>query len=248
MNLSQLVIGSALGFLLAQGVLYVLRRAMVWLQHDEPRQTTTTLSPPRESAIVDGLLRHAGLIAAGAAVITLGTWAARDYLLSKPSPSESVADMPDPSTPVPVVSTQASPEGPSGLPPASKSETSTAPANKADPYRDPDYQIHRRAGKAVSLKETLVRRSEAKARAELIRETQQHARRSQYDCEAASRASRYVKGGLDVWGFAAWQVKYFPVVSYTGATLPQCQTIKSVVDPSWVDIHSTVAQVNRPPS
>jgi hypothetical protein len=245
MKLTQLVIGSALGFLLGQGVLYVLKRAIGWLQHDEPQQAPTTLSPPRESVIVDGLLRHAGLIAAGAAVITLGAWAARDYLLAKPVPNESVADIADVSTPVPVADPQVSTGGSSGLAPASKSETATAPVNNVDPYRDPNYQVQRHAGKSVSLKETLVRRSEAKARTELIRETQQHAHRSQYDCEAANRASRYVKGDLDVWGFAAWQVKYFPVDSYTGATLPQCQTIKSVVDPSWVDIRSTVAQANR---
>jgi len=246
MNLSQLVIGSALGFLLAQSVLYALERAIGWLKHDEPRQGTTTLTPSRESAIVSGIVRHAGLIAAGAAVLTLGAWAARDLLATKTAPSEAVADAPDTSAPMPVADAQASPTETAGVAPAGKPQTSKAVTTNTDPYTDPDYQVHRRAGKSASLKETLVRRSEGKARAELIRETQQHVKRSQYDCEAADRASRYVKGGLDVWGFASWQVKYFPVVSYTGATLPQCQTIKNVVDPSWVDLHSTVAQTNRP--
>ncbi|GAC1697218.1 MAG: hypothetical protein PVS2B3_08520 [Steroidobacteraceae bacterium] len=246
MNLSQLVLGSALGFLLAQGLLYALRHAIAWLAHDEPRPGTTRLTLPRPSAIVSGLLSRAGLIAAGAAVITLSAWAARDYLLSRSVPAESAADAPDVATAVPVADSPASPDGIPGPAPASRPGTSVAPARSVDPYRDPDYQIHRRAGKAVSLKERLLRRSEDKARAELIRQTQQHVRRSQYDCEAAERASRYVRGGLDVWGFASWQVKYFPVDSYTGATLPKCQAVKDVVDPSWVDLHSTVAQANRP--
>ncbi len=246
MNMSQLIIGSALGFLLAQGALYALKLIIGWFTNDEPRQGTTTLTPSPESAIVGGLIRHAGLIAAGAAVITLGAWASRDYLLAKPMPTESVADVPDASTTVPVADTRGSPDGALGLAPASKPQSSDAPANDVDPYGDPDYQVHRRVGKAASLKEKLVRQSEDKARAELIRETQQHAHRSQYDCEAADRASRYVKDGLDVWGFTTWQVKYFPVDSYTGATLLQCKPIKNVIDPSWVDLHSTVAQANHP--
>jgi hypothetical protein len=90
-----------------------------------------------------------------------------------------------------------------------------------------------------------VQRSESKARADLLSETQQHLHRSQYDCEAAARASKYVKDGLDVWGFASWQVKYFPVDGYKGATLTQCQDIKNVVDPSWANLKSAVAQANR---
>jgi hypothetical protein len=98
----------------------------------------------------------------------------------------------------------------------------------------------------LSLKETLLQRSEGKARADLLRETQQHLYRSQYDCEAADRAGKYLKAGLDVWGFAAWQIRYFPVDSYKGATLPECKDIKDVVDPSPLHSQSTVAQENHP--
>jgi len=87
-------------------------------------------------------------------------------------------------------------------------------------------------------------RSEAKAANELLKDVRQHVQRSQYDCEAADRASRYLKAGLDVWGFDAWQAKYFPVSSYRGATLPACMDIKTVVDSSdaGLDLRSTVAQ------
>jgi hypothetical protein len=83
------------------------------------------------------------------------------------------------------------------------------------------------AGVPPSLKETLVRRAEARARADLLRQTQEHVHRFHYDCEAAERAIKYVKAGLDVWGFARWQLKYFPIGSYKGATLPQCKDIRS---------------------
>ena len=114
-----------------------------------------------------------------------------------------------------------------------------------DPYADRDYKVHRRGhgrSSALSLKETLLQRSEAKARAELLRDMQLHASRSQYDCEAAERAGRYLKAGLDVWGFAAWQLKYFPVTGYKGATLAGCKDIPNVVDPIPLDLQATVAQ------
>jgi hypothetical protein len=243
--MSQLVIGSALGFLIAQGLLFTFRRAIGGLKHDGLRQRFATLIPARGSSIIGGFIQHAGLIGASVAVIALGAWAARDYLAAKSARSAAIADVLDPSPAVSASDTLGSPDEAAGLARASKAEPPDAvPVNNVDPYADPDFQVHRshRAGKSVSLKETLVRRSEERARADLLKETQQHLHRSQYDCEAADRASRYVKGGLDVWGFATWQIKYFPVNSYTGATLAQCQAIKNVVDPSWMDLHSTVVQ------
>jgi hypothetical protein len=68
--------------------------------------------------------------------------------------------------------------------------------------------------------------------------------RSQYDCEAAERAEHYLKVGLDVWGFAAWQQRYFPMDGYKGATLEQCRDIKAIV-PGSLDLQSTVAQQTR---
>jgi hypothetical protein len=91
-----------------------------------------------------------------------------------------------------------------------------------------------------------VQRAEQKARAELLWQLRQHAQRSQYDCEAADHADKYLKAGLDVWGFTNWQDKYFPVENYQGATLPQCQQIQSAIDPARVNLKSAVAQSAHP--
>jgi hypothetical protein len=45
-----------------------------------------------------------------------------------------------------------------------------------------------------------------------------------------------------VWGFAAWQLKYFPVEGYKGATLAACKDIPNVVEPTQLDLQSTLAQ------
>lgn len=249
MNMSQLVIGSALGFIIAQGLLYSAKRCIGWLQRDEVRQRIRALTPTRWSNFIDGFIRHAGPIAASVALVTLGVWAARDYWAAKSAPSAVMASVPDVARTVPLSDPKRSEDEAAELALARQPGPSAAPpVGNLDPYSDSDFQVHRRshrAGTSLTLKETLVRRSEEKARADLLSETQQHLRRSQYDCEAADRASRYIKVGLDVWGFATWQLKYFPVDSYTGATLPQCKDIKDVVDPSWSDLRSTVA-VNHP--
>jgi hypothetical protein len=119
-----------------------------------------------------------------------------------------------------------------------------APVSSVDPYSDPDFRVHRRAHRAgtpLTLKETLVQKSEAKARAELLQDTRLRVQRSQYDCETLDRVEKYLKADLDVWGFSAWQAKYFPAEAYKGATLPQCQDINDVIDHSGLDLQSTVA-------
>ena len=135
------------------------------------------------------------------------------------------------------------------LAPAAQVNPSAAVAvDSVDPYADSDFRLParpQRAGSALSLKEALVQRSEAKARADLLRETQQQRNRSQYDCEAADRAEKYLKAGLDVWGFASWQLQYFPLERYQGATLSKCKAIKNVIDPSRLDLKSAVAQGNH---
>jgi hypothetical protein len=251
MSMSQLIIGTALGFIVAQGLLYSIKRLIGWLQRDVVRQRIRKLLPTRGSNFIDGFIRHAGLIGASAALITLGVWAVSDHLAATSARSAALANGFDPATAVPVSGPHGS-QDEAGLAPAPKGDLAAAvPVDKVDPYTDSDFQVHRRSSHArasVSLKETLIQRSEARARADLLRETQQHLHRSQYDCEAADRASKYLKGGLDVWGFAIWQAKYFPVGRYKGATLPQCQAIKNVVDPSWLDVQSTLAQEKAAPA
>jgi hypothetical protein len=248
MNMSQLVIGSALGFFVAQGALFSVERLIGWLQRDEARRRIRDVPASQGYDLIGAFIRHAGLLGASAALITLGVWTAKDYLAGKSARSTAIASTFDSSTPV---SESADPPG-AALQPAAPAAASAAdpsavtPVHEVDPYADPDFQVHRRPHRAVSLKEKLVLQSEAKARAELLTETQQHLHRSQYDCEAAGRAGKYVKAGLDVWGFASWQVKYFPVKGYEGATIPQCEDIKNVIDPSWVNLQTTVAQTNQP--
>jgi hypothetical protein len=250
MSMAQLIIGAALGFIIAEGVLYGIRYVIVWLRRDETRRRFRTLTVSRESAFVAGFTRYGALVGASAAIITLGAWAVGDYLAAKSARSAAMANALDPATPVPAPALPHAADDAGGVDAAADADSAKAvPVDGVDPYADPDFKVqHRahRAGTPASLKETLLERSEAKARAELLRETRQHLRRSQYDCEAADHAARYLKAGLDVWGFAAWQFKYFPADGYKGATLAECRDIKDVLDPSSVDLKSTVAQVRHP--
>lgn len=241
MNMTQLVVGATLGFLLAQGVLYCIKRLAAWLMREEMRARLRTLTPRSGHAIAHASLKYGVLVGAAAALITLGVWATGDYLPGKPARGSAASDVDVPAAP-PASSAPESPGRPGQPAPAPKADGSKAVA-VADPYADPDFKVQRRhAGTRLSLKETFVQRAEAKARAELLSEVKQHQSRSQYDCEAADRAAKYLKAGLDVWGFAAWQVKHFPVDSYEGATLSQCQNIKDVVESERFDLHDAVAQ------
>ncbi len=247
MNMSQLIIGTALGFFAAQGALYGIRGCIGWLKSEQVRQRISELAPLRESDLIGAFVRHAGLIGASAALITLGVWSVKDYLATRSAHSAATADTFEPAIgAADSAGTRGTALVTAAPATAPEADPSAATAHDIDPYADPDFQVHRRSRHAESLKEKLVQRSEARARAELLTETRQHLHRSQYDCEAAVRAGKYVKAGLDVWGFASWQVKYFPVDGYKGATLAQCQDIKNVIDPTWVNLQSTVAQTNQP--
>ena len=245
MNMTQLIIGTALGFAVAQSALYGLRHSFGWLQREEVRTRIRAMTPLPGPALVAGFIRYAAPIGAGAALITLGVWAVGDYLAARAAPSGTLASALDPATPAGVPPQSASDEVGSASPAGNTEPVIAVQPVNVDPYADPDYRVHRRAhrsGNALSLKETLLQRSEAKSRAELLRDMQLHASRSQYDCEAADRAARYLKAGLDVWGFAAWQLKYFPMEGYKGATLAGCKDIPNVVDPTQLDLQSTVAR------
>src|SRR5882762_2317053 len=242
MSMTHLVIGTALGFFVAQGVLYSVQHLIGWLRRSDTRKRILKPTPTLASTLIGGFTKYAALAGLSAAVITLGVWAVGDHLAAKSARNAATADVMESSTTVPV-------SNPHGSPDEVADRSTAAPVDNVDPYTDLDFKVQRRAHHArtaLSLKETLLQRSEAKARADLLRETQQHLYRSQYDCEAADRASKYLKAGLDVWGFAMWQIRYFPVDSYKGATLPQCKDIKNVVDPSSLHLQSTVAQDSHP--
>lgn len=249
MSMTQVVIGAALGCLAAQGGLYGFRQLAGWMQRDDLGARLRALAPSPDSSLVAAFVKYAGPVGMGVALVTLGVWAVSDYVAARSVRSATLASVADSAPPVPAAavpdqgSTEAAP-----VHTAEKVDAAAPAADKTSPYADPDYQVRRkphRAGTALSLKETLLRREESKARADLIRDMQQHLSRSQYDCEAADHASHYLKADLDVWGFASWQSKYFPVEGYKGATLAQCKDIKNVVDPSGLDLQSTVARQAR---
>jgi hypothetical protein len=246
MTMMQLIIGTALGFVVAQSGLYGIRHSLGWLQREE---VTTRVRNLPGHVIVGGFIRYAAPIGAAAALITLGVWGVGDYIAAKATRNVTLASALDSTTAASAAQTPGSGDEPAGANASVPSESATpVQADGTDPYADPDYKVHRRAhraGSPVTLKETLLQRSEAKARSELLQEMQQHATRSQYDCEAADRAARYLKAGLDVWGFGAWQLKYFPMDGYKGAALAGCKDIPNVLDPSPLNLQSTVAQENH---
>jgi hypothetical protein len=231
-------------------VLYSIRHLIGWLQRSDARKRILKPTPSLGSAFISAFIKYAAPVGAGAAVITLCVWAVGDHLAAKSARSAATADVFKRSTLVPASDSHGSPDELVRPASASRVGRSTAvAAENVDPYADSDFKVQRRSHRpgTLSLKETLLQRSEAKACAELLRDTQQHLSRSQYDCEAADRASKYLKAGLDVWGFGAWQIRHFPMDGYEGATLPQCKDIKDIVDhSSSVDLQSTVAQEHHP--
>jgi hypothetical protein len=241
MSMIQLVIGTALGFLVAQALLYGFSRGLGWLRGGDFLARARAVRATPAPTVLSALIRYAAPAGVSVALVTLGIWATNDYLAAK-SARNAAAHLFDSSAPVPGPEQDSPPVRSVALTPAPAPEVIEEPA-APDPYADPEFRVQRKPhrARAASLKETLVQQSEARARGELLRELQQHVRRSQYDCEAAPRADRYLRAGLDVWGFAAWQVKYFPQTAYRGATLDQCRDIKSVVA-SPVDLQSATAQ------
>jgi hypothetical protein len=247
MSMIQLVIGTAFGFLVAQGALYGLARLIRWLRHGDLLARARAVRATPAPTVLGALIRYAAPVGVSVALLTLGVWAVSDFFAAKSAPSAE-ANLFDSSAPAPAQEKGVPPPVRSAsLPPLPPPEPLEEVSGKIqDPYADPAFKVQRkphRAGAAPSLKEALVQKSETRARNELLRELQQHVHRSQYDCEAAQRADKYLKAGLDVWGFATWQVKYFPVNSYRGATLERCRAIKNIVA-SPVDLQSAVAQQN----
>jgi hypothetical protein len=226
----QVVFGAALGCIVGQGVLYTLKFFVGRLSHAQAGGRSESAAPLRGQAFLAGFIKYAGVLGVCGALITLGVWTVGDYLAAKAARTAKANTL----SVAPPVAPPAAVEEVAGLAPVGKTNSSPA-AGDPDPYANSEFKVQRpphRAGAPLNLKEKLLQRSEDRARADLLRQIQQHIARSQYDCEAADRASKYLKADLDVWGFAAWQLKYFPTDNYKGATLPECKDIQSVVDPS----------------
>lgn len=245
--MTQLVLGTALGCMVAQAALHVLRRAMAWIRYRGMGGRLRQLRPVRGSAFLGGFIKYASLLGGSAALITFGVWSVEDYLAAKAARGAATLKVPDISAVAPEPDPKPLQEEATSS--SSEPQPDVASDSTVDPYADPEFKVqharHHAAG-AQSLKDTLVLRSEAKAREDLLRQMRQRMQRSQYDCEAADRAAKYVRAGLDVWGFAAWQLKYFPTQGYKGATLEGCKDLKELLDPTAAHLQSTVARENHP--
>jgi hypothetical protein len=247
MSMTQIVLGAALGYLVARAALLGTRRSVAWLRRDEVRMRLRALAAAPGPTVAAGLVKYGAVIGASAALLALGAWAIGDYYAAR-SASTAAASVADAPMPAPVSSPNKAQEEVAVQAPPREALASAA-ADGANPYADPAFKVQtpaHRASDPSNLTERLLRRSETRARTELLAETRQHAQRSQYDCEAAERAEKYLKAGLDVWGFATWQDKYFPVGNYKGATLPACREITNLVEPATLNLQSTVAQGHHP--
>src|SRR6195256_764323 len=83
MSMTQLVIGTALGFFVAQGVLYSIKHLIGWVQRSDARKRILKLPPSLGSTFIGGFTKYATLVGASAAVITLGVWGVADYLAAQ---------------------------------------------------------------------------------------------------------------------------------------------------------------------
>ncbi len=244
----QIVLGSTAGFLLAEALLQSTKLVFVSARRDAMRARLRTLFSLRESGLVDGFVKYAGGVALLAALMVLGGWGLADYLEAKSSASvaKNTEAPPSPADPLPTPANAADKSALSDTAPGGQAvlaeDAATGDAAISDPYSDSEFAVHRRARRgAASLKEAFLQRSEEKARSDLLKQTQDREQRSQYDCEVAAHASRYLKAGLDVWGFSTWQAKYFPLEGYKGASLPECRGIKDVIDSKRINVKSAVA-------
>ncbi len=235
MSMTELVLGCALGFLIAEGLLYGLRRLFGGKARAAGAEADDKSVP---LSYVRAFIRYAAPVFASAAFVLLGAWTLQDYLSAK-SARAAATEVADP---VIVPDPQPARELSAAAPSIDADADDDA---RPDPYADADFRVPHRA-RGASLKDKLVQHAEQQARTELLAQLRQHAQRSQYDCEAAEHAEKYLKAGLDVWGFTTWQAKYFPVENYAGATLAQCQQIQSAIDPAQVNLKSAVAQSAHP--
>jgi len=196
MSMTQLIIGTALGFFVAQGVLYGISILSAGFSA-ATRASGLSADPSLGSAFISAFIKYAAPVGAGAAVITLCVWAVGDNLARGPRAARRRPTSSKRSTLVPASGLACSSDELAR--PVSTSRSTALATESVDPYADSDFKVQRRShrpGSALSLKETLLQRSEAKACAELLRQTQQHLSRSQYDCEVADRAGKYLKPGL----------------------------------------------------
>ena len=142
MSMTQLVIGTALGFFVAQGVLYSIRHPIGWLQRSDARKRILKPTPSLGSAFISAFIKYAAPVGAGAALITLCVWAVGDHLAAKSARSAATADVFTPSTLVPASTSRGSPDELGRPASVSRVGRSTALAtDNVDPYADSDFKV-----------------------------------------------------------------------------------------------------------
>src|SRR5437762_14119780 len=101
MSMTQLVIGSALGFFVAQGVLYSIRHLIGWLQRCDAHKRILRPTPSLGATLICARIKYAAPVGPGAALVTLGVWVVGDHYAPNSARSGATAVVFRPST-VPV--------------------------------------------------------------------------------------------------------------------------------------------------
>src|ERR1700704_3197674 len=70
MSMTQLVIGTALGFFVAQGVLYSVQHLIGWLRRSDTRKRILKPTPTLASTLIGGFTKEAALGGLGGAICT----------------------------------------------------------------------------------------------------------------------------------------------------------------------------------
>src|SRR5262249_39550565 len=158
MSMIQLVIGAALGFIVAQGPLVGIRHLAGWVQQGDMRERIRALTPESGQAFIDWFNKHAAQLGACAVLITIGIWAVSDFMKSKSADAAATASAVDLQAAAPESPVQLSTREEAKPAPVSAAKPLTvAKTDAPDPYADPNFKVRRhahRAGSALSLKET----------------------------------------------------------------------------------------------
>src|SRR5260370_41137192 len=80
MSMTQLVFGTALGFFVAQGVLYSVQHLIGWLRRSDARKRILEPTPTLASTLIGRFTKYATLAGTSGGCIPLGVCAVGDHL------------------------------------------------------------------------------------------------------------------------------------------------------------------------
>ena len=169
MSMVELVFGAALGFVLAQLALYGVSHLLAWTRTGHARPWLRRIAQLPGPAVFGFFVRYAAPIGVSAALLLMGAWAVSDYLKARAAHSAALASSFDPGSPASPEQAEPPATAPAPVRPAPPEVVEPETAATIDPYADPEFKVQRKPRKAPSLKETLLQKSEARARADLLR-------------------------------------------------------------------------------